>query len=50
MIGMIGLIVLAVFVNIMYYEYRVIKTPKKDVNIMSGYLDLYRRKYDRRKF
>lgn len=48
LIGMLGLITLALLANMGYYEYRVVKKPKKDVDIMKTYLDLYRSKYGRR--
>lgn len=48
LIGMLGLVVLGVFSNILYYEYMVIKTKTPDKDLMSGYLDLYRKKYGSR--
>lgn len=47
-IGMLGLIVIALFANIGYYEYRFPKDIEKDNDVMAGYLELYRRKYGRR--
>jgi hypothetical protein len=44
-IGMLGLIVLALFGNILYYEYMYRKPVEKDQDVMKGYLELYRRKY-----
>lgn len=44
-IGMLGLIVVALFCNIGYYEYYYLKPIKKDQDLMKGYLELYRSKY-----
>lgn len=41
-IGMLGLIVVALLVNIGYYEYMYIKRPKKDLDIITGYVEMDR--------
>lgn len=41
-IGMLGLIVVALFANIGYYEYMYIKRPKKDLDLTKGYFNLDR--------
>lgn len=48
-IGMLGLIVVALFINIGYYEYMYKKPSKPDHDVMTGYLRLYRAKYINRK-
>ena len=45
MIGMLGLIVLGLFANILYYENLYKQPIKKDQDIMKGYLQVYRAKY-----
>jgi len=44
-IGVLGLIVVALFCNIGYYEFWYRKDPKPEIDVMKPYLELYRRKY-----
>jgi hypothetical protein len=48
LIGMLGLIVFALLINVWYYENRVMKDIKPDKNVLSGFLDLERAKRGKR--
>jgi hypothetical protein len=47
LIGMIGLIAIALFGNILYYEFMHFRKPKKDKNLIPAYVDVTRKRKKR---
>ncbi len=47
-IGMLGLIVFALFANIIYYEFMHIKRPREDIDLTKGYFRLVRFRHGKR--
>lgn len=42
----IGVLILAFWSNLVYYEFRLVKTPRKQIDLTTGLLEL-RRRYGR---